>query len=182
MWTFILNHLDMNIHATINKITLRNMLGSIPPQKFCFYHLPTQGRAGIKLEDAWYISNVSIIFDCFMLLYYPFWMFMGFTLHFYIIFGTNLLTGGPAQTAVFFAYFSVSKKRNIKLSPNAMKPSGTNFLEQMQTWRLGVDVKQLPRRPRGCPARPLQVGAPPPSWAPRGSTDVLLSPIYTSVP
>ena len=28
-------------------------------------------------------------------------MIMGFILHFYIIFGTNLLTGGPAQIAVF---------------------------------------------------------------------------------
>ena len=36
-----------------------------------------------------------------MLLYYLFWMLMGFILHFYIIFGTNLLTGGPAQIAVF---------------------------------------------------------------------------------
>ena len=26
---------------------------------------------------------------------------MGFIIHFYIIFGTNLLTGGPAQIAVF---------------------------------------------------------------------------------
>ena len=50
--TFILNHLDMNIHATINKITLRIMLGSIPHQKLCFYHLPTRGQAGIKLGDA----------------------------------------------------------------------------------------------------------------------------------
>ena len=49
-----------------------NMLGSIPHQKFCFYHLPTRGRVGIKLGDAWY---VSIIFDCFMLLYYQSWMF-----------------------------------------------------------------------------------------------------------
>ena len=49
-----------------------------------------------------------------MLLYYPFWMFMGFILHIYIIFGTNLLTGGPARIVVFFAYFSISKKRNIK--------------------------------------------------------------------
>ena len=101
IWTFILNYLDLNIHAPINKITLRIMLGSIPHQKFCFYHLPTRGRAGIKLGDAWYVSNVSIIFDCSMLLYYPFWMFMGFTLHFYIIFGTNLLTGGPTRIAVF---------------------------------------------------------------------------------
>ena len=51
IWTFILNHLDLNIHATIKKITLWIMLGSIPHQKFCFYHLPTRGRAGIKLGD-----------------------------------------------------------------------------------------------------------------------------------
>ena len=174
--------MGLNILAKIKKITLKIMLGSIPHQKFYFYHLPTRGRAGIKLGDAWYVSNVSIIFYCSMLLYYPFWMFMGFTLHFYIIFGTNLLTGGPTRIAVFFAYFSVSKKRNIKRSPNVMKPSGAIFLEQMQTWRLGVEVKQQARRPRGCPARPLQVGAPPPSWAPRASTDLLLPPIYTHVP
>ena len=77
-----------------------------------------------------------------MLLYYPFWMFMGFTIHFYIIFGTNLLTGGPTQIAVFFAYFSVSQKRNIKRSPNGMKPSRELFLEQTQSRRLGVDVKK----------------------------------------
>ena len=59
------------------KITLWIMLGSIPHQKFFFYHLPTQGWAGIKLGDAWYVSNVSIIFDCSMLLYYLFWMFNG---------------------------------------------------------------------------------------------------------
>jgi hypothetical protein len=34
------------------------------PQKLFFcYHLPTRGWAGVKLGDAWYISNVSIIFD-----------------------------------------------------------------------------------------------------------------------
>ena len=88
-------------------------------------------------------------------------MFMGFISHFFIIFGTNLLTGGPARIAVFFAYFSVSKKRNIKQSPNGMKPLEAIFLEQMQTRRLGVDVKQQSRRPRGCPACPKGVGAPP---------------------
>ena len=63
-------------------------------------------------------------------------MFMGFIKHFYIIFGTNLLTGGPAQIVVFFAYFSVSKERNIKRSPNGMKPwsdlFGTNAIQE--TW------------------------------------------------
>ena len=110
--TFILNHLDRNIHATIKRNTLRIMLGSIPHRKFSFYHLPTRGRAGIKLGGAWYVSNVSIIFDCSMLLYYPFWMFMGFTLHIYIIFGTNLLTGGPARIAVFLP-ISVFRRKGI---------------------------------------------------------------------
>jgi hypothetical protein len=36
----------------------------LSPQKlFLCYHLPTRGRAGVKLRDAWYVSNVSIIFD-----------------------------------------------------------------------------------------------------------------------
>ena len=112
IWTSVLNHLDLNIHATIKKITLRIMLGSIPHQKFCFYHLLTRGRAGIKLGDAWYVSNVSIIVYCSMLLYDPFWMFMGFTLHFYIIFGTNLLTGGPTRIAVFLP-ISVFRRKGI---------------------------------------------------------------------
>ena len=83
------------------------MLGSIPHQKLYFYHLPTRGRAGIKLGDDRYVSNVSIIFYCSMLLYYPIWMFMGFILHIYIIFGSNLLIGGPARIVVFclFQYF-----------------------------------------------------------------------------
>ena len=117
-----------------------------------------------------------------MLSYYLFWMFMGFTLKFYIIFGTNLLTGGPTRIVVFFAYFSISKERNIKRSPNGMKPSGAIFLEQTQSRRLGVDVKKQPRQPRWCPARPKGVCAPPPSWAPRGSPDRLPSPIYTCIP
>ena len=37
---------------------------------------------------------------------------MGFTKHFYIIFGTNLLTGGPAQIAVFLP-ISVFRRNGI---------------------------------------------------------------------
>jgi hypothetical protein len=33
-----------------------------PKKLFFCYHLPTRGRAGVKLRDAWYVSNVSIIF------------------------------------------------------------------------------------------------------------------------
>ena len=80
--TFVLNLMDLNIHATIRKITLIIILGSIPHKKLCLYHLPTRGRAWIKLGDAWYVSNVSIIFDCSMLLYYPSRMFY---MHLYAI-------------------------------------------------------------------------------------------------
>ena len=147
------------------------MPSSIPHQKFYFYHLPTRGQAGIKLGDAWYVSNVSIIFDCSMLYYLLFWTLLGFIIHFYIIFGTNLLTGGPAHNCCFFfAYFRVLKKRNIKRSPNGMKPSGAWFLEQTWSRGLGVQVKKQPRPPRDrrapspyrvCPLSHGPLGRPP---------------------
>ena len=37
-------------------------------------------------------------------------MLMGFILHFYIIFGTNLLTRGPAQIAVFLPILGFQRK------------------------------------------------------------------------
>ena len=111
-WTFVLNLSDLNIHITMKKIYIEIMPKYHSASKILFYHLPTRGRAGIKLGDAWYVSNVSIIFDCSMLLYYPFWMFMGFILHIYIIFGTNLLTGGPACIAVFLP-ISVFRRKGI---------------------------------------------------------------------
>ena len=84
-----------------------------------------------------------------MLYYLLFWTLLGFIIHLYIIFGTNLLTGGPAQNCCFFACFRVSKKRNIKQSPNGMKPSGTWFLERTRSRRLGPYVKQPTGKPRG---------------------------------
>ena len=97
-----------------------------------------------------------------MLLYYLFWMFNGLYYALLYFFRTNLLTGGRVQI-VFFAYFSVSQKRNIKRSPNGMKPSGESFLEQTQSMRLGVDVREATREPRGRKVRPTPLGAPP--WA-----------------
>ena len=167
IWTFILNHLDLNVHATIKKITLRNMLGSIPHQKLRFYHLPTRGRAGIKLGDAWYVSNVSIIFDCSMLLYYPFWMFMGFILHIYIIFGTNLLTGGPARIAVFLP-ISVFWRKGIS---NGVQTEWN--LRERYFWNksdpesLECKSRKL-RRPHEIGGRPPPLGRAPLSRGPLG--------------
>ena len=50
---------------------------------------------------------------------------------------------------LFFAYFSVSQRRNIKWSPNGMKPSGELFLEQKQSKGLRVHVRESTRRARG---------------------------------
>ena len=108
---------------------------------------------------------------------------MGFIINFYIIFGTNLLTQGPVQIAVFFAHFSVSQKRNIKRNPNGMKPSRGSFLEQTQSRRLGVDVKKEARRPRGRRARPRGVGAPPTLVGQGvGPLQLILSPVFFIIP
>ena len=117
-----------------------------------------------------------------MLLYYPFWMFMGFIIHFYIIFGTNLLTQSPVPVSVFSPCFSVSQKRNIKRSPNGMKPSGKLFLERKKSRGLGVHVREDSRWPRGREARPTPLGAPPtlvgPLWLPLPTSFAYIYP-YT---
>ena len=151
--TFILNLSDLNIHDTIKKNYIKIMPSSIPHQKFYFYHLPTRERAWIKLEDAWYVSNVSIIFDCSMLLYCPFGIFMGFTLHFYIIFGTNLLTGGPSRIAVFCLYqyfkgkeYQTESKRNETFGSDLF---GTNVIQE--TWSGCQEADEEATRQEGAP-------------------------------
>ena len=168
IWTFVLNLSDLNIHATSKKNYIEIMPTSIPHQKLSFYHLPTWGRAWIKLGDAWYVSNVSIIFDCSMLYYLLLWAILGFIFHFSITFGTNLLTGGPAHMAVLLPVSVFQKKRNIKRSPNVMKPSGTWFSHRTWSRRLGPSIKKGGRWSRRWRAPPL--GRAPclvgPSWLP----------------
>ena len=80
------------------------MLGSIPHQKFCFYHLPTRGRACIKLGDAWYVSNVSIILDGSMLLSCQ---TVDILYASYIFFGTNLLTQCQVPVPIFSVFLTL---------------------------------------------------------------------------
>ena len=117
-----------------------------------------------------------------MLYYLLFWTILGFIIHFYIIFGTNLLIGGPAQNCCFFACFRVSKKRNIRQSPNGMKPSRRDFLTKYNSGDLDPTSRHVTGGHEvGWRALPYQE-CPPPLWAPCCSTDVLLPPIYTYVP
>ena len=71
-------------------------------------------------------------------------MFMGFTLHFYIIFGTNLLTGGPAQIAVFCLFqrfeeteYQTESKQNETFGNMIFSTNKTQ-----ETWTLRQDIKE----------------------------------------
>ena len=106
---------------------------------------------------------------------------MGFIIHFHIIIGTNLLTGGPAQIAVFSLFqcfegkeYQTESKRNETFGNVIF---GTNVIQR--TWSGRQAINEEATRQGGAPA-PL--GAPPPSWAPRSSPDRPLSPIYTHIP
>ena len=105
-------------------------------------------------------------------------MLMGFILHFYIIFGTNLLTGGPAQIVVFLP-IKTESKRNETFRRVIF---GTNAIQETWSGRKAINeaaTRQGARPPPGCAHPPW--ARPPPSWAPRCSTDLLLPPIYISI-
>ena len=83
-----------------------------------------------------------------MLLYYLFWMLMGFILYIYIIFGTNLLTGGPAHIVVFclFQYFEekeyqTESKRNETFGSVIF---GTNLIRR--AWGASQESSEGPTR------------------------------------
>ena len=95
-----------------------------------------------------------------MLYYLLFWTILGFIFHFYITFGTNLLTGGPTQNCCFFLpfqcfeeteYQTESKRnkifKNVIFSPNVIQ----------ETWTLLQGRKEAVTRVGGAPS-PL--GAP----------------------
>ena len=79
-----------------------------------------------------------------MLYYLPFWTLLGFILHFYIIFGTNLLTGGPAQNCCFLLFqssaekeYQTESKRNETFGNVIF---GTNMIQR--TWTLRQEIKK----------------------------------------
>ena len=98
-----------------------------------------------------------------MLLYYPFWMFMGFTLHFYIIFGSNLLTGGPTWIAVFFLFqcfvekeYQTESKRNETFWSMIV---GTNVTQRTWSGRQATNGEAM-RQGRTLPPRGPLVAQP----------------------
>ena len=85
-------------------------------------------------------------------------MFMGFTLHFYIIFGTNLLTGGPARIAIFCLFqcleekeYQTESERNETFGSDLF---GTNAIQE--TWSGRQEVTEEAMKVPGVP--PTLVG------------------------
>ena len=117
-----------------------------------------------------------------MLYYILFWTLLGFIIHFYIIFGTNLLTGGPAQNCCFFCLFQSFVEKEYQTESKRNETFGnvifrTNMIQE--TWTLRQGSFQEATR---WGARLPPWARPPPSWGPHWSTDVLLPPIYTHIP
>ena len=62
-----------------------------------------------------------------------------FIIHFYIVFGTNLLTGGPTQIAVFFCLFQGFEEKEYQTESKRNETFGnvifgTNVIHR--TWTL----------------------------------------------
>ena len=55
---------------------------------------------------------------------------------------------------VVFCLFQCFAEKEYQMESTQKKPSGESFLEQTQSRRLGVDVKEATRWPRGRRARP----------------------------
>ena len=91
---------------------------------------------------------------------------MGFIIHFYIIFGTNLLTGAQPKL-LFFCLFQCFEGKEYQTESKRNKTFGnvifgTNVIQR--TWSGRQEINEEATR------------------APRSSTDLLLSPIYTHIP
>ena len=111
-------------------------------------------------------------------------MLMGFTKHFYIIFGTNLLTGGPAQIAVFCLFqcfaekgYQTESKQNETFGSVIF---GTNVIQR--TWSGRQATNEASTRQGSVPTPP---GAPStlvgPSWLPLPTSFAYIFP-YTLKP
>ena len=80
-----------------------------------------------------------------MLYYILFWTLLGFIIHFYIIFGTNLLTKGPVQIVVFFCLFQcfVEKEYQTESKRNETFREiifGTNAIQETWSGRQGSNM------------------------------------------
>ena len=95
-----------------------------------------------------------------MLYYLLFWAILGFIIHFYITFGTNLLTGGPAQICCFMP-ISVFRRKGISNGVETERNQLEKlFLERKPPDRLGLHIRRYGRSSRGWGRAPCLVAHP----------------------
>ncbi|KAM3401488.1 hypothetical protein ACQJBY_005928 [Aegilops geniculata] len=111
-----------------------------------------------------------------MLCYLPVWAILGFIIHFYNIFGTNLLTGGPAQICCFLP-ISVFRRKGIS---NGVETERNQLEKLLLEGKLpdgiGPHVRSQGRCSRGWGARPPPRARPLPRGAPKAPSTYLLHP------
>ena len=107
-------------------------------------------------------------------------MFMGFTLHFYIIFGTNLLTGGPTRIAIFFCLFQCFEEKEYQTESKRNETLGSDLFgtnATQRTWSGSQATNKADTRVPGAPpgggCAPTLMG---PSWLNRPTSSFY---IYT---
>ena len=93
---------------------------------------------------------------------------MGFIIHFYIIFGTNLLTKGPVQIVVVFCLFQCFTEKEYQTESKRNQTFGrvifgTNVIHETWSGRQGSNevATRQGGAPRGVGVPPILVG---PSW------------------
>ena len=89
-----------------------------------------------------------------MLYYLLFWTILGFIFHFYIIFGTNLLTGSLAQNCCFFCLFQYFGETEYQTESKRNKTFGNVIFSPnviQETWTLLQGTKEAVMRVGGAP-------------------------------
>ena len=89
-----------------------------------------------------------------MLYYLLFWTLLGFIIHFYIIFGTNLLTQGAAQNCYFFCLFQCFEETEYQTESKWNKIYGNVIFSPnviQETWTLLQGTKEAVTRVRAHP-------------------------------
>src|SRR3954469_7240149 len=89
-----------------------------------------------------------------MLYYLLFWTILVFIIHFYIIFGSNLLTGGPAQNCCFFCLFQCFEEIEYQMESKRNETFGNVIFSPnviQENWTLLQGVKGAITRVGGAP-------------------------------
>src|SRR3954462_1176098 len=90
-----------------------------------------------------------------MLYYILFWTLLGFIIHFYIIFGTDLLTEGPTQNCCFCLFQSFAEKE-YQIESKRNETFGNVIFRKIMirwTWTLRQERKEVATR-EGAPPPP----------------------------